>query len=89
VIEFEQHPGEHLGCGTGGKNTTTDNISARHLLNIQRIARRRVSPCIGPEMMAAYLDETVDALALERRCAEMEAGAARPGDPAGEPPKKT
>ncbi|HOD65722.1 MAG TPA: aldehyde dehydrogenase family protein [candidate division Zixibacteria bacterium] len=82
-------PSLTLGCGTGGKNITTDNISARHLLNIQRIARRRVSPCIGPEMMAAYLDETVDALALERRCAEMEAGAARPGDPAGEPPKKT
>lgn len=30
-----------LGCGTGGKNITTENISARHLINIQRISRRR------------------------------------------------
>jgi acetaldehyde dehydrogenase/alcohol dehydrogenase len=31
-------PSLTLGCGTGGKNITTDNISAKHLLNIQRIA---------------------------------------------------
>ena len=29
-----------LGCGTGGKNITTDNVTAKHLLNIQRIGRR-------------------------------------------------
>ena len=34
-------PSLTLGCGTGGKNITTDNVTARHLLNIQRIARRR------------------------------------------------
>lgn len=34
-------PSLTLGCGTGGKNITTDNITAKHLLNIQRIARRR------------------------------------------------
>lgn len=36
-------PSLTLGCGTGGKNITTDNVTARHLLNIQRIARRRVN----------------------------------------------
>lgn len=39
-------PSLTLGCGTGGKNITTDNISAKHLLNIQRIARRKVNQCI-------------------------------------------
>jgi acetaldehyde dehydrogenase / alcohol dehydrogenase len=34
-------PSFTLGCGTSGKNITTDNITARHLLNIQRITRRR------------------------------------------------
>lgn len=32
-------PSLTLGCGTHGHNSTTDNISARHLLNIQRIAK--------------------------------------------------
>jgi len=36
-------PSMTLGCGSGGKNITTDNISARHLLNIQRVARRVVN----------------------------------------------
>ncbi|MFO0794254.1 MAG: aldehyde dehydrogenase family protein [Candidatus Brocadiaceae bacterium] len=30
-----------LGCGTWGKNITTENITARHLMNIKRICRRR------------------------------------------------
>jgi hypothetical protein len=34
-----------LACGSGGKNYTTDNISVRHLLNIQRIAYRKISFC--------------------------------------------
>jgi len=32
-------PSLTLGCGSGGRTSTTDNISAKHLLNIQRIAR--------------------------------------------------
>jgi len=40
-----------LACGTSGKNTTTDNISAKHLLNIHRIARRQVCPCIEQDFM--------------------------------------
>lgn len=27
-----------LGCGTSGKNITTDNITAKHLINVRRIA---------------------------------------------------
>lgn len=38
-------PSMTLACGTGGKNITTDNISARHLINIQRIAQRRLNTC--------------------------------------------
>ncbi len=32
-------PSLTLGCGSGGGNSTTDNITAKHLLNIQRIAK--------------------------------------------------
>jgi len=38
-------PSLTLACGSGGKNFTTDNISVRHLLNIQRIARRKIKVC--------------------------------------------
>ena len=30
-----------LGCGAGGKNITTENITATNLINIKRICRRR------------------------------------------------
>jgi acetaldehyde dehydrogenase/alcohol dehydrogenase len=48
-------PSFTLGCGTGGNNITTDNITARHLLNIHRIARRRPNPrwlSLDPEILA-------------------------------------
>ena len=61
-------PSMTLGCGTGGKNITTDNISATHLLNIQRISRRRDNHCFSPEVVAMYLDESVNAATLEARC---------------------
>jgi len=32
-------PSLTLGCGTAGRNSTTDNVTAKHLLNIQRIAK--------------------------------------------------
>jgi acetaldehyde dehydrogenase/alcohol dehydrogenase len=35
-------PSLMLACGTSGKNITTDNISVHHLLNIRRIARRKM-----------------------------------------------
>jgi acetaldehyde dehydrogenase/alcohol dehydrogenase len=34
-------PSLTLGCGAGGKNITTENITARHLYNIKKICRRR------------------------------------------------
>ncbi len=61
-------PSFMLACGTSGKNITTDNISARNLLNVHRIARRQVSPCISPEFVPEYLDEANDAEAIERKC---------------------
>jgi len=32
-----------LGCRTGGKNITTENITAKRLINIQRICRRKTT----------------------------------------------
>jgi acetaldehyde dehydrogenase / alcohol dehydrogenase len=63
-------PSLMLACGTSGKNITTDNISARNLLNVHRIARRKASPCIAPEFVHEYLDETNDAAAIDRKCPE-------------------
>ena len=61
------NPSLTLGCGTGGKNITTDNVSARHLLNIQRIARRRVNARLAQFDQAKYLDESLDAEAIEKQ----------------------
>ncbi len=60
-------PSLTLGCGTGGKNITTDNITARHLLNIQRIARRRPNPRLATFEASLVTDESVDAAAFRRR----------------------
>ena len=35
------HPSFTLGCGAGGKNITTENVSAHHLINIKRLCRRK------------------------------------------------
>ncbi|MBN2437984.1 MAG: aldehyde dehydrogenase family protein [Deltaproteobacteria bacterium] len=59
------HPSFTLGCGTSGKNITTDNITARNLLNIQRITRRRTNErfCrFDPKML---LDDAWDATSVE------------------------
>ncbi len=58
-------PSFTLGCGTGGKNITTDNITAKHLLNIQRIARRRVNDRFVRFDSRLYFDESLDAGAIE------------------------
>lgn len=49
-----------LGCGAGGKNITTENISARHLLNIKRICRRRLNERWIRFDSAKYLDEKLE-----------------------------
>ena len=59
------HPSLTLGCGTGGKNITTDNVTARHLLNVQRIARRRENRRLARFDAARYCDESLDAAAIE------------------------
>lgn len=61
-------PSLMLACGTSGKNITTDNISAKHLLNIHRIARRQVCPCIEQDFIKHYLDESLDDGDIEKAC---------------------
>jgi acetaldehyde dehydrogenase/alcohol dehydrogenase len=58
-------PSFTLSCGSGGNNITTDNITARHLLNIHRITRRRPNPRWVGFDEARWLDDRVSALALE------------------------
>lgn len=57
-------PSLTLGCGTGGKNITTDNVTARHLINIQRVTRRREDRRFARFDLSLYLDEGVDADAI-------------------------
>lgn len=64
-------PSLTLGCGTGGKNITTDNITAKHLLNIQRIARRHVNRCVERLSQEWYLDESMTAADIDARCGEL------------------
>jgi len=60
------HPSLTLGCGTGGKNITTDNITAHHLLNIQRITKRRTNERLEHFNKNLYLDESYDSKAIEK-----------------------
>jgi len=55
-----------LSCGSGGKNSTTDNISVRNLLNIHRICRRRVNERWMNIDKSKYLDESLTGLDIER-----------------------
>ena len=59
-------PSFTLGCGTGGKNITTDNVTARHLLNVQRIALRRENERMMRFDASMYYDESLDAEAIEK-----------------------
>lgn len=59
-------PALTLGCGTGGKNITTENITASHLINVQRIARRRPNYAWVRFDMENYLDEKFDFVKLEK-----------------------
>ena len=47
-------PSMTLACGSGGKNFTTDNISVKHLLNIQRIAYRHLAFCMEHQQTGAF-----------------------------------
>jgi len=58
-------PSFTLACGTGGHNITTDNITARHLLNIHRITRRRPNPRWMSVRTSIFLDEEIPAEMME------------------------
>lgn len=60
------HPSLTLGCGTGGNNITTDNITAHHLLNIQRIARRRCNERFDRFDLQLLYDDKVDATLMAK-----------------------
>lgn len=55
------NPSFTLGCGTWGKNITTENITARHLINIKRICRRRSNEKWLTFPKEKYLNETLTA----------------------------
>jgi acetaldehyde dehydrogenase/alcohol dehydrogenase len=57
-------PSLTLGCGTGGKNITTENITARHLINIQRVCRRRINHKFMDADKAKYFDESCNEAVL-------------------------
>lgn len=55
------HPSFTLGCGTWGKNITTENVTAHHLLNIKRICRRRDNLKWSAFPTDKYFDESLGA----------------------------
>jgi acetaldehyde dehydrogenase / alcohol dehydrogenase len=59
-------PSFTLSCGSGANNITTDNITARHLLNIHRVTRRRPNPRWVNFDQDKYLDESLTAEKIER-----------------------
>ncbi len=52
-------PSLTLGCGTGGKNITTENITAKNLLNIQRVCRRKPNDLWFSFDQSKYFDESL------------------------------
>lgn len=64
-------PSLTLACGSGGKNFTTDNISVKHLLNIQRIAYRKISFCAEHQEDSAFCcDQNLSVHEIEEKCAK-------------------
>lgn len=59
-------PSLTLGCGTGGKNITTENITAKHLLNIQRICHRKLNQNWHEMNLNLYLDPLLDEERLKK-----------------------
>ncbi|MEI8006201.1 MAG: aldehyde dehydrogenase family protein [Bacteroidota bacterium] len=53
-------PSLTLGCGTGGKNITTENITVKHLINIQRVCNRKMNDRFFSVDKDKYLDENCD-----------------------------
>lgn len=59
-------PSLTLGCGTGGKNITTENITAKHLINIQRVTRRSLNHKFMDADHSKYFDESCDETVLRK-----------------------
>ena len=59
-------PSFTLSCGSGGKNSTTGNITTRHLLNIHRICRRRINERWMNIDKNKYFDESLSAIDIDR-----------------------
>ncbi|MCX6280401.1 MAG: aldehyde dehydrogenase family protein [Bacteroidetes bacterium] len=57
-------PSLTLGCGTGGKNITTENITVKHLINIQRVCRRKMNDKFFSVDRNIYMDENCNETAL-------------------------
>jgi acetaldehyde dehydrogenase / alcohol dehydrogenase len=65
-------PSLTLACGSGGKNFTTDNISVRHLLNIQRIAYRKINFCGEHQQGEAFCCDThLNIEEVDRNCKQL------------------
>ncbi len=59
-------PSLTLGCGTGGKNITTENITARNLINIQRVCRRKPNELWFGYDHSKFNDESLTAEEITR-----------------------
>jgi len=46
-----------LGCGAGGKNITAENVSIKHLINIKRLAKRRINSRFHRFDLKKYFNE--------------------------------
>ncbi|HJO95168.1 MAG TPA: aldehyde dehydrogenase family protein [Victivallales bacterium] len=61
------HTSLTLGCGTTGKNITTDNITTKHLMNIQRVAKRRIDERFSNFDASLFYDESLDVTEFSRK----------------------
>jgi acetaldehyde dehydrogenase/alcohol dehydrogenase len=59
-------PSLTLACGTGAGNLDTDNITVHHLINVHRVARRRLNRRWLDVPRATWLDPSLDAEAIRR-----------------------
>lgn len=82
------HPSLTLGCGTGGRNITTDNVTVTHLLNIKRVSQRmgnmkwfRVPPQIyfEPGCLDVFFTHEIKELGVKRAVIVCSGSAVREG----------
>ena len=59
-------PSFSLACGPVGRTTTMDNVSIKHLINLQRITRRRINQRLRDFDKSLYFDESVNVETIER-----------------------